>query len=251
MTNTDLTPAESLPKGMTKAQANLLASTILKNFTLDEMKLAFHTAQSYGANIFNKEMWAIKDNKGNLQMYCSRDFLIKKAYQNKEFVSLQASAVFKKDKITISETEVKHEYNPLEDRGELMGAWAKANTRSGTPYIKYAELKVYKPANPSVYTPWFKDPQAMIIKCAEASVLRRFSEMMSVYLEWEIIDEQLPTIKRSEYKRLISEANEANVWEASEIVEHARKHYHLFENQEQEIKDFAEEPMLGIHKHST
>jgi len=183
MTNTELTPAESLPKGMTKAQANLLASTILKNFTLDEMKLAFHTAQSYGANIFNKEMWAIKDTKGNLQMYCSRDFLIKKAYQNKEFVSLQASAVFKKDKITISETEVKHEYNPLEDRGELMGAWAKANTRSGTPYIKYAELKVYRPATPNPYTPWGKDPQAMIIKCAEASVLRRFSEMMSVYLE--------------------------------------------------------------------
>ena len=120
MISTDLTPAESLPKGMTKAQANLLASTILKNFTMDEMKLAFHTAQSYGANIFNKEMWAIKDNKGNLQMYCSRDFLIKKAYQNKEFVSIQASAVFKNDKITISETEVHHEYNPLEDRGELM-----------------------------------------------------------------------------------------------------------------------------------
>lgn len=237
MTN-DITQAESLPKGMTKAQANLLASTILKGFTIDEMKLAFHTAKSYGANIFNKEMWAIKDNKGNLQMYCSRDFLIKKAYQNKEFVSLQASAVFSKDTITISETEVQHSYNPIWDRWELVGAWAKANTRSWTPYIKYAELKVYKPATPNPYTPWGKDPQAMIIKCAEASVLRRFSEMMSVYLEWEIVEEQLPTLKRSDYKRLLNEAIEhANAYNSPEVIEYAKKHYYLFENQEQEIKE--------------
>ena len=63
MTNTDITPAESLPKGMTKAQANLLSTTILKGFTVDEMKLAFHTAKGYGADIFTKEMWAIKDNQ--------------------------------------------------------------------------------------------------------------------------------------------------------------------------------------------
>lgn len=74
---------------------------------------------------------------------------------------------------------------------------------------------------------------------------KEFMEYSEIYP-----DEKLPTIKRSEYKRLISEANEAGVWEASEIVEHAKKHYHLFENQEREIKEFVEEPMLGIHKHS-
>jgi len=59
-----------------------------------------------------------------------------------------------------------------------------------------------------------------------------------------MIEEQLPRIKKSEYKRLISEANESGVWESSEIVEYAQKHYFLFENQEQEIKYFAEQPML-------
>ena len=238
MTNTDITPAESLPKGMTKAQANLLSTTILKGFTVDEMKLAFHTAKGYGADIFTKEMWAIKDNQWRLQMYCSRDFLIKKAYQNKEFVSLQASAVYENDDITISEIEVKHSYSPNKDRWQLVGAWAKANTRSGTPYIKYAELKTYKPANPNQYTPWFKDPMAMIIKCAEASVLRRFSEMMSVYLDWEISEqEELPRLTRRDYKNLIEEAKWVQAYNSEDVIEYAKKHFYIFPDQEKEIKD--------------
>lgn len=237
---TDITTTDNtLPQGMTKAQANLLANTILKGFTIDEMKLAFHTAQSYGANIFNKEMWAIKDNKGNLQMYCSRDFLIKKAYQNKEFISLQASAVYSKDTISISETEVKHSYNPIGDRWELVGAWAMANTRSGTPYIKFAKLSVYKPQNPNAYTPWAKDTEAMIIKCAEAFVLRRFSEMMSVYLEGEINEEQLPHLSRRDYKQLLTDALEDGAYNSPEVIAYAKTKYSLFENQEAEIKELC------------
>jgi hypothetical protein len=115
MTNITTTK-EPLPNSITSDQANLLAKTILKDLTPAEMALAFHTAKGYGADIFTKDMWAIKDSAGRIQMYCSRDFLIKKAYQNKEFVSLQASAVYEKDEIMISETEVKHSYSPNKDR---------------------------------------------------------------------------------------------------------------------------------------
>ncbi len=242
MNNTAITPKEPLPNSITADQANLLAKTILKDLTPAEMALAFHTAKGYGADIFTKDMWAIKDSMGRIQMYCSRDFLIKKAYQNKEFVSLQAAAVYSKDTITMSESEVKHSYNPIGDRGELVWAWAKANTRSGNPYIKWADLKTYFPTyalKPQL--PWAKDPQAMIIKCAEASVLRRFSEMTAVYLEWEIIEqesEKLPPIKRSEYKRLLNEAMEhANAYNSPEVIEYAKQHYFLFDGQEAEIKE--------------
>lgn len=241
MTNTKLTTAkEPLPSSITADQANLLAKTILKDLTPAEMALAFHTAKGYGADIFTKDMWAIKDSSGRIQMYCSRDFLIKKAYQNKEFISLQASAVYEKDEITMSETEVKHSYSPNKDRWALVWAWAKANTRSGTPYIKYAELKTYKPANPNQYTPWFKDPQAMIIKCAEASVLRRFCEMTAVYIEGEIIEEekeQLPKLSRRDYKQLLNDALEENAYNSEDVIAYAKTRYYIFPEQEAEIKE--------------
>lgn len=170
--------------GMSKKQVALLSRTVLKGFSEDEMWLAFFTAKSMNANIFAKEMRAVKDGSWNVIFIASRDFLLKKAHENPKFDTLQAGAIYNKDNFCVKDWVVTHEITWL-DRWVLEWAWATAWSVSWKPYTKIAKLSVYKKDSTNKYIPWNKDPESMIIKCAEAQVLKKFACIGTISTEWE------------------------------------------------------------------
>lgn len=80
-----------------------MGKTILKGFSAEQMGLTFHMANSLGANIFARELWAFKDGKGNLVNIVARDFLKKKAYENPKFSSFASGSVFEKDEFAMDQ----------------------------------------------------------------------------------------------------------------------------------------------------
>jgi phage recombination protein Bet len=89
-----------------------------------------------------------------------------------DYRGLRAAAVYSKDKIIIdpSTGEVSHQYNPAEDRGRLVGAWAMVYREGRTTPVEFVRLEEYSdPRNPK----WSTSPHTMIVKCARAAALRR------------------------------------------------------------------------------
>lgn len=68
----------------------LLNRTMFKGFTPTEISLTVQKFKAMDANILAGDVWAYKDNKGNLIVIASRSFLQKKAEENPEFDGLQS-----------------------------------------------------------------------------------------------------------------------------------------------------------------
>lgn len=176
--------------GLTNKQVAILQKTLLKGFTPDEMGLTFHMAKSLWANIFAKELWAIKDKKGNLVNIVARDFLKKKAYENNKFSSFVSGSVFEKDDFEFDQWNGKVIKHIIKDafgktRGPCVGAYCIGHFTDWTSVSYLARMSVYKPKDPNFYSPWKDQDEDMIIKCAEAVILKKFACLGTVYTEEE------------------------------------------------------------------
>lgn len=93
-----------------------------------------------------------------------------------DFNGMHGAAVYSKDVIEIDEAEgrVTHRYNPVGDRGQLIGAWAHGyRTGRVTPvtFLRLESRVQRKPdGKPTQF--WERDPAGMIAKCARAEQWR-------------------------------------------------------------------------------
>jgi phage recombination protein Bet len=107
-----------------------------------------------------------------------------------DYRGIRAAAVYEKDKILIDASTgvVSHQYNPVGDRGRLLGAWAIAyreGRQTPVEYVAFSEY--YDDRNPQ----WKSRPATMIVKCARAAALRRAypNKFTGIYVREELRDE--------------------------------------------------------------
>lgn len=107
-----------------------------------------------------------------------------------DYRGLRAAVVCAKDKIVIDPSigEVSHQYNPAEDRGRILGAWAIAYRDGRKTPVEFCKLEEYIDAkNPK----WAGSPHTMIVKCARAAALRRAypNKFDGIFVREELRDE--------------------------------------------------------------
>lgn len=225
--------AELVPEGYSKAQIRVIASSVAKGCTPAELAYFLNVCKSVNLNPFNKEVWCYKDHKGNLIIFTGRDGYLKRAQTSPEFDGLQSEVVYKNDKVFIDAgtAEVRHSFNPTEDRGEIIGAWAKVKRKGGgLPAVVFEPYKDHKGSDKTV---WGRDPRAMICKVAEARVLKKQFGMGSVQLEYDFNfkdDTAWPKNKTNELpeeaSRAIKHIRNATSWsQLKQVSERLREEY--------------------------
>lgn len=127
-------------------------------------------------NPFLREIWCVKYGNNAAAFFIGRDGYRRSAQAHPEYEYHFVDAVYKNDKIKMTNGELTHEYS-LADRGELIGAYCIVKRKSSSkPVFNYVELKEYK----QTYGVWPTKPATMIKKVAEAQGLRgSFQELFS------------------------------------------------------------------------
>lgn len=143
-----------------------------------EFELFVSLGRATGLNPFLRELWAVKYS-GKPQMFIGRDGYRKSAQRHPLYDYHTSDAVYSNDKYGYDVTTgmVGHIYGDLNNRGQLIGAYALAQRKgSSRPAYVFAELKEYD----SKQALWLTKPATMIKKVAEAQALRAcFQELFA------------------------------------------------------------------------
>jgi phage recombination protein Bet len=106
-----------------------------------------------------------------------------------DYRGIRAAAVYKKDAIEIDPEAgtVSHKFNPVGDRGELVGAWAIAYREGRKTPVEFTRLTEYRQQGAM----WDGKVETMIVKCARAAALRRAypNAFSGVYVREEMQEE--------------------------------------------------------------
>lgn len=188
-------PAESLDifllsdQSLPAAKADILWRTVCANSTRDEFEMFMYLAKAYGLDPFRKEIFFVKyvpksadpmRVAGNIIV--GRDGLLKIAQRSGEFEGIDGDVVRQADTMRRVKGGVEHTYGDG-DRGPIVGAWAIAYRKGCIPTYFYAPISEYR----ADFNPvWKKYESAMILKCAESTVLRKAFNITGLTGEEEI-----------------------------------------------------------------
>ena len=202
-------PNQNQPQAMilTPDQQKTLKNTYAKDLSNDEFALFLQVAKSTGLNPFLKEIIPMKfvNDKGvaSLTFMTTRDGYLKIAQTQytAEYEGLISFAVFANDEFEVDAANytVKHKFGlGGRGRGMIVGAWARADRKGRKPQICYVSFEEYDQKNKT----WNHYPSGMIIKVAEAFVLKRQYVITGLVTREEMkIDE----MESSSYPQLTSE----------------------------------------------
>lgn len=128
-----------------------------------------------GLSPFLREIWAVKYDGQNAQIFIGRDGYRKSAQRNPLYDYHLADAVYSNDIFMVKDGEVGHQYS-LKDRGTLVGSYCTVQRKGALrPTYVFVELNEYN-TKKSV---WSGKPATMIKKVAEAQCLRMaFQELL-------------------------------------------------------------------------
>lgn len=118
--------------------------------------------------------------------------MLTRAEKFPDFRGITAAAVYAQDKISIDAgaQTVAHSFNPVGNRGALLGAWACVEREGRKPVLVWLALDGYKQASPL----WDKIPGTMTEKCARVAVLRKAypGPFGGLYIKEETPAEEFP-----------------------------------------------------------
>lgn len=168
-------------------QVDLIRQTVAKDCTTAELGMFLELAARYELDPFAKQIWAARmgGSNGPVSIFAGRDGFLAIADRNFDYEGLAGDVVRKNDRfdksVSNGVTEVDHRPQDAEGkgtvdeerRGPIIGAWALVYRNGRKPSYFYAPLGEYKPAQPHSRSPWSKQESAMILKCAEATALRK------------------------------------------------------------------------------
>jgi phage recombination protein Bet len=97
--------------------------------------------------------------------------MLSRAERFPDFKGVQASAVYAEDDILIDmgAGTVRHAFNPAKRKGQLVGAWARAERAGKLPVVVWVDFQGYVQQTQL----WSKIPNTMIEKCARVAALRK------------------------------------------------------------------------------
>lgn len=153
-----------------------------------EFQIFVGMGKATGLNPFTREIWAVKYDNSQAQIFIGRDGYRKAAQAHSEYDYHQADAVYANDGYEVVNGEVRHSYN-LADRGRLVGAYCIAKRhKSSRPMYVFCDLSEYDKKQ----SVWKEKPATMIKKVAEAQCLRAcFQDLFGgSYVEDEIEQKQ-------------------------------------------------------------
>ena len=167
---------DSLPSENWKEERALVKELTAKNCTDTEFKLLWHLAESYGLNPLKKEVYAIKYQGRPAIIMVSHAGLINIAHRSGKFGAME----------TVCEME------PDDGKPVPMGYAKKRKPISATCIVYRNDFD--KPFKSTVYFDefdrgmalWESHPKAMLIKCAEATALRRAFHVSGLYIQEEM-----------------------------------------------------------------
>lgn len=168
--------------GYTPAEVAVIQNTVAKGTSKVELAYFINVCKSVGLNPFIKEIWCYKDSKGNLLVFAGRDGFLAKAQTNPFFNGIRSSEVCRNDvfKIDIANNKIIHEYG-LDDRGDIVGAYAIAFRKNGEPTIEFVDFKFYNKG----YNTWKTHPSEMIKKVAETHALKKAFGVSGIQSEYD------------------------------------------------------------------
>lgn len=135
--------------------------------TNQEFGMFVGLGKSLGANPFLREIWAVKYGNSEAQIFLGRDFYRRKAQEQPQYKGHQVDAIYSNDEFKMANGKPEHSYS-LQDRGELIGAYALVYRSDNEPFfltVKFSEYTTGKAL-------WNQKPETMIKKVAEAQALR-------------------------------------------------------------------------------
>ncbi len=187
---TDLAVSRTVPAPVTEAARKMFSEdqvlavkqTVAKGCTDAELVLFLEICARYQLDPFAGQVWAANmGGSGNgLTIMVGRDGYLAYASRNTHFTGLTGDVVHENDSFSVSwETtasgafpNVSHVYPPDTPRGAIVGAWSIAYRDDRAPTYFFAPIGEYKKEYKKTSGPWGKQVSAMVLKCAQSTVLR-------------------------------------------------------------------------------
>jgi len=163
---------------------DLIKRTVASGATNDELQMFMHRANKYKLDPILKEIWFIKyDNTKPPTIMTSRDGYLAIANRDEHFDGMLSDVVHENDEFEkMPDGTVKHKYT-CKDRGKIIGAYAlgyrddrKMPIYTFAPYLEYKKNS----------NTWNQYPSAMILKVAEAMMLKRLFSISGLVTKEEI-----------------------------------------------------------------
>lgn len=184
----------------TDEQKKVLKKTIAKGASDDELEMFVQVCLAYNLNPFKKEIFFSKSKEtGKVEFITSRDGYLTLAQRDLRYLGIISMEVYSKDGFSmefdstdkgkdsdiIYDVKIHHKINSIqiEERGELIGAWATCYFKDRVPATVFVYLDEYKKMG---YKNWDKYTSAMIRKVAESIVLKRQGGFSGLVTEEEV-----------------------------------------------------------------
>lgn len=177
-------------------QIATIRRTIARDFTDSELSVFLELAGRYKLDVFAGELFGAKMGgkdgaTGSITFIVGKSGMLKVAQRQEGYEGLSADVVRSNDTFEVSydadqrDPKVIHSYKravPPEERGEIVGAWAKVFRTGRTPAFFWAPWSTYNTGK----SVWSKFPEAMIRKCAISNALREQFSLSGLYDESEM-----------------------------------------------------------------
>jgi len=187
---------ERTREAWSEEQINLIASTVAEGASRAQLYMFLELAARYDLDPFAKEIWcAVPKNqdgtprRDKVMIMVGRDGFLKIAQRHPDYRGMDSDVVRENDDFNVVRTEdnkrlITHKYG--RDRGKAVAAYAIVYRDGREPTYFHAAIEDFRPANPNSNTQWAKGPGPMILKCAEASALRRAFSITGIVAEEEV-----------------------------------------------------------------
>ena len=175
----------------TEEQIEVLRNTIAKDATEPELNFFIQACMSYDLDPFKKEIFFSKSKKtGRVDLITSRDGYLTIVQRDARFIGLQSMEVYSNDEFTIEydtggEMKVHHKilHINLEERGDLIGAWATCRFQDRDDATVFVYMDEYKKMS---HDNWKNYPSAMIRKVPEGIAMKRQGGISGLVTQEEI-----------------------------------------------------------------
>jgi hypothetical protein len=170
-----------------QSQLEVMWQTVAIDTTPEEFAYFLNVASAVGLNPFLREIYCWK-SKGKLTIMTGRDGYLKTAKKDPSFKGLHSMEVCEKDTFKMAYVDgamqvKEHEIKDFNDRGKIIGAWAKAEFDGQSPIVVYASAAEYKQSNKDV---WNRTESAMMRKVPESMALKRGAGISGLVTHEEI-----------------------------------------------------------------
>ncbi len=191
--------------GFSIEEVAIVKANIAKGINDNELLYFLSVCKMAGLNPFLKQIWCYKDKKGNLLIFAGRDGFLAKAQTNPHFAGIRSCEVCEKDEfsIDIANNNIKHNFG-IDERGNIVGAYAIAFRQNGEPTIEWVKLKDYDKS----WNTWGTHKAEMIKKVSEVHALKKafgISTIQSIY-DFEIVNDVAIPIEIGKQKSDIEKA---------------------------------------------